>query len=888
MSGRAFPLIHTWFQKTVPYLMLATLMWHSTTIIASTSDRPNIILFLVDDMGWQDTSVPFWDRATPFNKHFRTPNMERLAKQGRRFTQAYACAVCSPTRTSIMTGQNAARHRVTNWTLYEDRETSGTTPRLLPPQNWKKSGLQPSTSPTLPQVLRDNLGYRTIHAGKAHWGAYDTQGSDPLTLGFDVNIAGHAAGGPGHYHGEQNYGNKEPGGRTRPWGIPGLEAYHGSDQHLTEVLTLEAQKAVTESVQQGKPFYLYMAHYAVHAPIQAHEKHLSNYSGKNYPGTQIPIAEPEANYASMVEGMDASLGALLKHVEELGVAENTIVMFASDNGTLSLHARGNSPRGTGRNTHSWPLREGKGSAYEGGTRIPLIVSWAKPDPGNAFQRSIPIPRNSISDTQVIVEDFFPTIIRWASGRKYRSETSVLDGIDFTPAVLGEPKPEDLLHDRPLIFHYPHQWTGRPNGGYQPHSTIRHDDWKAIYFYENRSWELYHLAQDISESLDLSQSQPEKLDQLATELKEILIKRGADWPQNKATGIDEAMVLPNELIVPGQTWEERSALSTGLNETLIANIPSYLKGRGMIVKDGYRVFSWGDVSKPGDVASAAKPFYTHFLTHAVETGRLDSFDQKVTDIRPELDSINAKLDHKDRQMTFAHLANQTACYGVSEAPGSTFDYNDWQMALFWDSLFEGVYSVPKENVDDEVFHPMLTDLLRFEDPVSMLAFGVKDRAGRLKISPRDFCRFGWLYLMNGRWGNQRIIRPEHVHMLTQSPLPNSLPRTKGIEADMLPNQRTIGSRRIPDNQTDHYGSYSWLWWINGKRESGKRFWPDAPEGIFACLGHQHGMRGMVVIPEWRMVMSWNDTDLNKKPWPNPQTDPHPLNPVFQWIGEALKR
>ncbi|MDB4626565.1 sulfatase-like hydrolase/transferase, partial [bacterium] len=144
------------------------------------SERPNIILFLVDDMGWQDTSVPFWNKTTPFNQHFRTPNMERLAKQGRRFTQAYACAVCSPTRTSIMTGQNAARHRVTNWTLYEDRETSGKTPRLLPPRNWRKQGLQPGNAPTLPEVLRDQLGYRTIHAGKAHWGAYDTQGSDPL------------------------------------------------------------------------------------------------------------------------------------------------------------------------------------------------------------------------------------------------------------------------------------------------------------------------------------------------------------------------------------------------------------------------------------------------------------------------------------------------------------------------------------------------------------------------------------------------------------------------------------------------------------------------------------------------------------------------------------
>ncbi len=514
-----------------------------SSFLIHASDRPNILFFLVDDMGWQDTSVPFWNQTTPFNQHYRTPNMERLAKQGRKFTQAYACAVCSPTRTSIMTGQNAARHRVTNWTLFEDRETSGKTPRLLPPRNWKKQGLQPGISPTLPQILRDQFGYRTIHAGKAHWGAYDTQGSDPLTLGFDVNIAGHAAGGPGHYHGEKNYGNAEPGGRTRPWGIPGLETYHGSKVHLTDALTLEAQKAISDSVTDQQPFYLYMAHYAVHAPLHPHEKFISNYRGKTFPETQIAIPENEARYASMVEGMDASLGDLLRHVESLGVAENTLVIFASDNGTLSLHARGKTPRDTGANTHSWPLREGKGSAYEGGTRVPLIVSWAKLNASSPLQKRLPIPSNSTSDTQVIVEDFFPSILRWASGKSYRSETSIVDGVDITEALIGTPSQHSLLQYRSLIFHYPHQWTGQPKGGYQPHSAIRQGDWKAIYFYENQSWELYHLSQDIGESIDLSQSYPNKLSRLAVALQSRLTDRGADWPVNRESGEDVALVLP---------------------------------------------------------------------------------------------------------------------------------------------------------------------------------------------------------------------------------------------------------------------------------------------------------------------------------------------------------
>jgi CubicO group peptidase (beta-lactamase class C family) len=143
---------------------------------------------------------------------------------------------------------------------------------------------------------------------------------------------------------------------------------------------------------------------------------------------------------------------------------------------------------------------------------------------------------------------------------------------------------------------------------------------------------------------------------------------------------EEAAPPNNTF-PGKSWEERSSAEVGLQESFLVKIPEYLKGRGMIVKDGYRVFSWGDASKAGDVASAAKPIYTHFLAHAVETGRLSSFDQKVKDIHPELGSINAGLDHKDRQMTFAHLATQTACYGVNEAPGSAYDYNDFQMAFF---------------------------------------------------------------------------------------------------------------------------------------------------------------------------------------------------------------
>jgi len=177
--------------------------------------------------------------------------MERLARQGIRFTSAYAHAVCSPTRTSIMTGWNPARHHVTNWTLNPDQDTS----KGWSPKDWNLRGLQ-ADDVTLPKLLQES-GYFTIHCGKAHWGARGASGEDPCALGFDVNIAGHAAGGPGSYQGLENFGNKEKGGHTLPWSVPGLEKYHGEDIHLTDALTNEAMASLDRAADSGKPFYLY-------------------------------------------------------------------------------------------------------------------------------------------------------------------------------------------------------------------------------------------------------------------------------------------------------------------------------------------------------------------------------------------------------------------------------------------------------------------------------------------------------------------------------------------------------------------------------------------------------------------------------------------------------
>ncbi|MFM1920005.1 MAG: hypothetical protein RLZZ303_1639 [Candidatus Hydrogenedentota bacterium] len=506
---------------------------------AATPDKPNIVVFLVDDMGWQDTSVPFWEERTPFNDHFRTPNMERLTAKGIKFTNARAHAVCSPTRTSIMTGQSPIRHHVTNWTLRTDEETSREGGPTGPPPQWRREGIQAGET-TVAQCLRE-AGYRTIHAGKAHWGAVGTSGSDPRNLGFDVNIGGHSAGAPASYQGKKNFGNHENSKDQNLFAVPGLEAYHGKDIHLTDAITAEARKAVASAVDDGKPFYLYMAHYAVHTPIEPHGRFMPHYQGRNYTGTEIDIPKVEEEYASMIEGMDASLGEILDMLESLGVAKDTIVFFTSDNGGLSAHARGTTPMGTGLNTHCWPLKAGKGSAYEGGTRVPFLAAWAQPAADNAFQSALPIPAASSSPQPVISEDLFPTLLGIAGVGEMLPRDYPVDGQDIRPWLTQSAI--DL--DRPLYFHYPHVW-GPEGPGYQPHSAAVFGEWKVIHYYNDNSWELYNLKEDLGEKDNLAKAQPERLANLAARLHEHLTELGAQWPVLREGGAEVPMKLPGLL------------------------------------------------------------------------------------------------------------------------------------------------------------------------------------------------------------------------------------------------------------------------------------------------------------------------------------------------------
>ena len=293
-----------------------------------TDQRPNILLFLVDDMGWQDTSVSFWKEKTVQNERYHTPNMERLASQGMMFTQAYASSVSSPSRVSLLTGMNASRHRVTNWTLEKNKQTDWKSDVIELPE-WNVNGIcqVPGVPRTyevtsLAQLLKDN-GYHTIHCGKAHWGAMDTPGESPYHLGFEVNIAGHAAGGLASYLGERNFGNRTDGKPSSLFAVPGLKEYWGKDVFATEALTLEAEKALDKAKALNQPFFLYMSHYAVHVPFDIDKRYYQKYVDKG-------LSRNEAAYAALIEGMDKSLGDLMNWLDENKLADNTIIIFIYD------------------------------------------------------------------------------------------------------------------------------------------------------------------------------------------------------------------------------------------------------------------------------------------------------------------------------------------------------------------------------------------------------------------------------------------------------------------------------------------------------------------------------------------------------------------------------
>ena len=513
-------------------LLLALFFGAALVSAPAAQTKPNIIIFLVDDMGVMDTSVPFLTddagrpKRYPLNDYYRTPNMERLAARGIRFNNFCAMSVCSPTRISIMTGQNAARHRTTNW-INPDNDNAG--PQGPPDWNWR--GLK-KTDVALPRLLQAN-GYRTIHVGKGHFAPREFEGADPRAIGFDINVAGASIGAPGSYYGKQNYGNPVDGKAAKKKGgsgVPGLEKYHGTDTFLTDALALEAKSHVADAVKAENPFFLYFASYAVHAPFNSDPRYAAHYTDSGRP------ANAQA-FATLVEGMDKALGDLLDHLEQLGVAENTLIFFLGDNGSdgpMVAPATKGVGDGMKHGAHivgcAAPLRGKKGSHYEGGMRVPFIAAWAKPSAGNAFQKRLPISIGAIQSQQAAVYDMFPTIL--ALTGKSAPANHVVDGARLDTLLTGK---RDATREEIFLMHYPHA----------PHrtdyfTTYRNGDWKVIYHYfpsevsENSHYQLFNLKSDPFEQKNLAASEPAALKRLMQGLIAGLEKQGAVYPVDKDT------------------------------------------------------------------------------------------------------------------------------------------------------------------------------------------------------------------------------------------------------------------------------------------------------------------------------------------------------------------
>lgn len=419
---------------------------------ALTPDRPpNIVFFLVDDMGWGDLGC----YGDTFHE---TPNIDRLASEGLKFTNAYAAApVCSPSRAGILTGQSPARLHLTQWipgTIYPNK-------RLAEPPTPDHLGID---TPTLPEALR-SLGYKTGSIGKWHLGG---TGFLPENFGFDVNVAGDNHGHPPSYFGPFHFHN--------------LTGYTPQD-YLTQVLTTKAEEFL-RSVS-GQPFFLYMAEYAVHLPLQARQAMIEKYRAKNHGKN-----EPDPVYAAMVETVDIALGALRQTLENMHVADNTIIILTSDNGGVGYQYRD-----LHRIADNGSLRAGKGYLYEGGIREPLIVYW----PGVT-------QAGAVCDVPVTGLDFAPTILNLAATSKRLPNQ---DGLDLTSVFRGGSK----LDRAALFWHYPHY----SDQGGTPSGAVREGDWKLIEFFEDMHVELYNLRLDPGEQYDFSSSFADKAEELRRKL-----------------------------------------------------------------------------------------------------------------------------------------------------------------------------------------------------------------------------------------------------------------------------------------------------------------------------------------------------------------------------------
>ena len=444
----------------------ATMRSASGMSSAEGSRPPNIVFLLADDLGWSDTALYGGDVV-------ETPNLATLAKTSVRFTNAYSAApVCSPTRASFLTGKYPARLHMTTW--YEASDTPPQNKKLIPPVT---VGNLPLSETTVAELLHKR-GYITGHVGKWHLGS---AGFYPENQGFDINIGGTFWGAPQThfypYSGTANFGGEARYVPHLEWGKPG--------EYLADRLTTEALNTISRAGDQ--PFYLNLWFHSVHVPAEAPASLVEAYKAKIHSG----VHHTNATYAAMVANLDANIGRVLDHLEKLGIAERTIVVFASDNGGYIGKWKGATV------TDNYPLRSGKGSLYEGGIRIPLTVRW----PGSGAE-------GVVCSEPVISNDFFPTVLAMAgvlNGVPYEER----DSRDLTPLLKNA---QGHLDRTSLFFHYPHYYETT-----SPVSAVRQGNWKLLEYLEDGHCELYDLASDPSERNDLAREHPDRTSALRDQL-----------------------------------------------------------------------------------------------------------------------------------------------------------------------------------------------------------------------------------------------------------------------------------------------------------------------------------------------------------------------------------
>lgn len=444
---------------------MGSLLGGAAGLAAERRRPPNIVFILADDLGWTDLGC--------FGSSFyQTPNIDRLAQQGMRFTSAYAaCPVCSPTRASILTGKYPARLHLTDW-------IPGRTPpgvKMRPP-DWTRH--LPLSEVTIPEALKP-AGYVSASIGKWHLGEEDFY---PEKQGFDVNFGGCELGATSAYF--------------YPYKIPNIRSGK-TGEYLTDRLTDEALAFLESS--KSRPFFLYLAHYAVHTPVEAKPEMAARYRPRVRPGQ----AHSHPEYAAMIESVDESVGRVLRKLEELHLANDTIVFFNSDNGGVV---------GRRHITSNEPLREEKATLYEGGIRVPLIVRW----PGV-------VRPGSVSDIPVISVDFFPTLVEMSGAPAPAS--GAVDGLSLVPVL----KQRGGWQRSAIYWHYPHYNFHQPLIPTRPCGAVRKGDFKLIEFYEDGFVELYNLREDIGERRNLARALPNKTAELRRDLEAWRKSVGAQMP-----------------------------------------------------------------------------------------------------------------------------------------------------------------------------------------------------------------------------------------------------------------------------------------------------------------------------------------------------------------------